>query len=62
MAGAASVYAAAHKAPEAKAALTEAMKLNPKLAVAWFHAHNSAWIDTVPDFRETPIKAGLPEE
>ena len=56
------VYAAADNAPEAKAALTDAMKLSPKLSVAWFHAHNSAWIDTAPDFSEALIKAGLPEE
>ena len=35
----AAFYAAADKVPEAKAALAEAMKLNPKLSVAWFHAH-----------------------
>ena len=29
------VYSAADNAPEAKAALAEAMKLNPKLSVAW---------------------------
>ena len=33
----AAFYAAADKMPEAKAALAEAMKLNPKLSVAWFH-------------------------
>jgi hypothetical protein len=32
--------------PEAKAALAEALSLNPNLSVAWFHAHNSAFVDT----------------
>ena len=36
----AAFYSAADNAPEAKAALAEAMKLNPKLSVAWFHAHS----------------------
>ena len=58
----AAFYAAADKMPEAKAALAEAMKLNPKLSLAWFRAHNSAWVDTEPSFREALIKAGLPEE
>jgi hypothetical protein len=47
---------------EAKAAMAEAMKLNPKLSVSWFRAHNSAWVDTAPAFREAMVKAGLPEE
>ena len=47
---------------EAKAALGEAMKLNPKLSMAFFRAHNSAWVDTEPSFREALLKAGLPEE
>ncbi len=59
----AAFYAAADKTPEAKAALAEAMNLNPKLSVAWFHAHNSAFVDAPPSvFREALIKAGLPEE
>jgi adenylate cyclase len=58
----AAFYAAVDKVPEAKAALAEAMKLNPKLSLAWFRAHNSAWVDTTPGFREALIKAGLPEE
>jgi adenylate cyclase len=58
----AAFYAAADKMPEAKAALAEAIKLNPKLSVAWFHAHNSAFVDAEPGFREALIKAGLPEE
>jgi adenylate cyclase len=57
----AAFYAAADKMPEAKAALAEAMELNPKLSVAWFRAHNSAWVDTPPGFREALVKAGLPE-
>ena len=58
----AAFYAAADKVPEAKAALAEAMKLNPKLSVAWFHARIPAFIDSPPGFREALIKAGLPEE
>jgi adenylate cyclase len=58
----AAFYAAADKAPQAKAALAEAMKLNPKLSFASFRAHNSAWVDTEPSFREALSKAGLPEE
>jgi tetratricopeptide (TPR) repeat protein len=58
----AAFYAAADRAPEAKAALAEAMKLNPKLSLAWFRAHNSAWVDTTPGFREALVKAGLPQE
>jgi adenylate cyclase len=58
----AAFYVAADKAPEAKAALAEAMKLNPKLSVAWFHAHQPNYIDTPPGMRELVIKAGLPEE
>ena len=58
----AAFYAAADKAPEAKAALAEAMKVNPKLSVAWLHAHIPSFIDSPPGFREALIKAGLPEE
>ena len=58
----AAFYAAADKAPEAKAALAEAMKLNPKLSVAWFQARMPGFIDLPPGFREALIKAGLPEE
>jgi tetratricopeptide (TPR) repeat protein len=59
----AAFYAAAGKMPEAKSALAEAMNLNPKLSVAWFHAHNSSFVDAPPSgFREGLIKAGLPEE
>ena len=55
-------YAAADKAPEAKAALAEALKLNPKLSVALLHALQPGFIDSPPGFREALIKAGLPEE
>ena len=58
----AAFYAAADKAPEAKASLAEAMKLNPKLSVAWFHERTPSLIDSPPGFREALIKAGLPEE
>jgi adenylate cyclase len=58
----AAFYAAADKMPEARATLAEAMKLNPELSVAFFRAHNSAWVDTARVFREALIKAGLPKE
>ena len=58
----AAFYAAADKTPEAKATLAEAMKLNPKLSVAWFDAHLPVFIDASPGFREALIKAGLSEE
>ena len=58
----AAFYAAADKMPEAKAALAEAMKLDPKLSVAWFHAHFPSYIESPPSMREGLIKAGLPEE
>ena len=58
----AAFYAAVDKVPEAKAALAEAMKLNPKLSVAWFRAHSANYIDWPPGMREALIKAGLPEE
>jgi adenylate cyclase len=58
----AAFYAAADKMPEAKAAVAEAIKLNPKLSVAWFHARTPSLIDAPPGFREALIKAGLPEE
>ena len=61
-AGLAAFYASADKMPEAKAALAEAMKLNPKLSVAWFHAHFPSFIELPPSMREGLIKAGLPEE
>jgi tetratricopeptide (TPR) repeat protein len=47
----AAFYAAADNMPEAKAALAEAMKFNPKLSVAWFHAHDSDFVDMPPGFR-----------
>ena len=58
----AAFYAAADKTPEAKAMLAEALKVNPKLSVAWFDAHLPVFIDAAPGFREALIKAGLPEE
>jgi tetratricopeptide (TPR) repeat protein len=57
----AAFYAAADKAPEAKAALAEAMKLNPKLSLAWFDAHLPGFIGSPPGFSGALIKAGLPE-
>ena len=61
-AGLAAFYAAADKMPEAKAALAEALKLNPKLSIAWFHAHIPAFIDSAPGMLECLCKAGLPED
>ena len=58
----AAFYAAADKPPEAKAALAEATKLNPKLSAAWLDARQPGFIDSPPGFREALIKAGLPEE
>ena len=58
----AAFYAAADKPQEAKAALVEAMKLNPKLSVGGLDAHLSGFINSPPGFREALIKAGLPEE
>jgi TolB-like protein/DNA-binding winged helix-turn-helix (wHTH) protein len=58
----AAFYAAADKMPEAKAALAEAMKFNPKLSVAWFRKRTPSFIDSPPGFREGLIKAGAPEE
>ena len=58
----AAFYASADKMPEAKSALAQAVSLNPKLSVATFRAHNSAFVDVPPGFREALIKAGLPEE
>ncbi|MGB7974525.1 MAG: adenylate/guanylate cyclase domain-containing protein [Roseiarcus sp.] len=58
----AAFYAAADKMPEAKAALAEAMKLDPKLSVAWFHVRIPSFINWPPGFREALLKAGLPEE
>jgi adenylate cyclase len=57
----AAFYAAADKAPEAKAALAEAIKLNPKFSAAWLDARAPGFIDSPPGFREALIKAGLPE-
>ena len=58
----AAFYAASNKAPEAKAALAEAMKVNPKFSMAWMRARSPAWVDAPPGFREALIKAGVPEE
>jgi adenylate cyclase len=58
----AAFYAAADKPPEARAALAEATKLNPKFPAAWLDARQPGFIDSPPGFREALIKAGLPEE
>jgi adenylate cyclase len=58
----AAFYAAANRATEATAAMAEAIKLNPKLSVAWLHVHIPAFIDSAPGMRESLRKAGLPED
>ena len=58
----AAFYAAADKPPEAKDALAEATKLNPKFSAAWLDARQPGFIDSPPGFREALIKAGLPEK
>ena len=58
----AAFYAAADKVPEAKAALAEAMKVNPKLSVAWIRARTPNFLDSPPGLQEALIKAGLPQE
>ena len=58
----AAFYGAADKIPEAKSALAEAMRLNPKLSVAWFLARIPSFINSPPGFRDGMKKAGLPEE
>jgi adenylate cyclase len=58
----AAFYAAADKMSEAKAALAEAMKVNPKLSATGLDAHQPGFIGAPPSFREALIKAGLPEQ
>jgi adenylate cyclase len=58
----AAFYASADKMPEAQFALAQAVNLNPKLSVALFRAHNSAFVDVPSGFSEALVKAGLPEE
>jgi adenylate cyclase len=58
----AAFYAAADRIPEAKAALAEAMDVNPKLSVAWLDAHIPSFIGSPPSMREALIKAGLPQD
>jgi len=55
---AAAAYALAGKMDEAKTALAEARRLNPKLTVKWMIAH----FPNVPALFEGVRKAGLPEE
>jgi adenylate cyclase len=56
--GLAAAYALDGKMDEAKSALAEARRLNPKLTVKWAIARNS----NVPPLFEGLRKAGLPEE
>ena len=42
--------------------MAEAIKLNPQLSVAWFHAHIPSFIDSAPGMLECLRKAGLPED
>ena len=48
----AAFYAAADKMPEAKAALTEAVKFNPKLSAAWRRAHQPRVFGSPPGVRK----------
>ena len=54
----AAAYALEGKMEEAKTALAEARRLNPKLTVKWLMAH----APNIPDLFEGLRKAGLPEE
>ncbi len=54
----AAAYALTGKMDEAKTALSEARRLNPKLTVKWMIAH----MPNVPALFEGVRKAGLPEE
>jgi len=54
----AAAYAHAGKMDEAKTALAEARRLNPKLTVKWWNEHSTA----VPAVLDGVRKAGLPEE
>jgi hypothetical protein len=53
----AAFYGAADKIPEAKSALAEAIKLNPKLSVAWFLRRIPSYINSPPDFRDNMKKS-----
>ena len=57
-AGLAAAYAQAGKMEEAKTALAEALRLNPKLTVKWLIEHTSG----SPGILDGVRKAGLPEE
>ena len=54
----AAAYAQAGKMDEAKAALAEARRLNPKLTVKWMDEH----LPGIPAVLDGLRKAGLPEE
>jgi hypothetical protein len=54
----AAVYARTGKIDEAKDALAEARRINPKLTVKWLIEHGSA----VPALLDGLREAGLPEE
>jgi hypothetical protein len=54
----AAAYALEGKTDEAKTALAEARRLNPKLTVKWAIAH----MPNLPPVFEGLRKAGLPEE
>jgi len=54
----AAAYALEGKMEDAKAALAEARRLNPKLTVKWAIAHST----NIPALFEGLRKAGLPEE
>ena len=54
----AAAYAQAGRMDEAKDALAEARRINPKLTIKWWFEHSSG----VPAMLDGLRKAGLPEE
>jgi hypothetical protein len=56
--GLAAAYALAGKMDEAKAALADARRLNPKLTVKWMIEHTAG----IPAVLDSLRKAGVPEE
>ena len=57
----AAAYAANGEAEKAKKAMSDALKANPNVSVAWLQSHLPALIEAPPGLREAALKAGLPE-
>ena len=57
----AAAYAANGEDNKAKKAMSDALKANSNLSVAWLQSHLPALIDAPPGLREAAQKAGLPE-